>query len=99
MIKQKQYRPYLTAEEIATILANSELKEDKVNKSICSKMKLLSLKIEAGIIRECYVTNPKPTTLEKLGGTSPDEVRYLNGEMSPEEEEQYLDKLMKGNQE
>lgn len=85
----KTYRPYLTHPEILEIMSLLP-----PTSPIYTKLKLFEFKITNDLTSPARITKPVLSALEKLGGSSPEEARYLAGEMSAEEEEQYLNNLM-----
>lgn len=86
--KIRYFRPYLSAEELAEIISllpRGELYE---------KLKLLQYKITNGLTEPARVSSPKPSLPDSLGlGVSEDERKFLSGEMSPEEELEYMQAL------
>jgi hypothetical protein len=85
----KHYRPYVSHLELLEII--SLLPPDS---SLCKKLKLYEYKISQELVSPASTFSKPLTTLEKLGGTSPEEARYMNGEMTPEEEDAYVAGLM-----
>lgn len=96
----QQFRPYLTAAELSHLLTLLTLSAEKgvpASTALLKKLKVFAYKIEHEIISPSATLSTSPRTsansLESLGA-SVDETRYLSGEMTPEEEAEYLIKLM-----
>jgi len=77
-MKQNNYRPYLTAEEVdalCTLLAATPATPTTpVLATLHRKLYTLHLKVQAGLSTPSYTSNPAPTLEEKLGlgaATSP----------------------------
>jgi hypothetical protein len=65
---------------------------------IRASLQSICFKAKVGLATGSYQPKPRPTLVDKLGFaiSSPDDARYLAGEMNPEEEERYLAAMMKG---
>lgn len=93
----KQFRPYLTAEELDHIMELLTLShENPISFKLLNKLAVFKFKIQNELIRPASTVTPKLSPLEKLGGVSPEEQRYLSGEMNEAEEQKYLEQLMGG---
>ena len=70
-MKQNNYRPYLTAEEVdalCTLLAATPATPTTpVLATLHRKLYTLHLKVQAGLSTPSYTSNPAPTLEEKLG--------------------------------
>jgi hypothetical protein len=82
-------------EFILSAIAESD---DTIAHELRTSFNILLLKADAGIAKGSYIPRPRATITDKLGFSisSPEESRYLAGEMTPEEEDAYLNNLMKG---
>ena len=84
---EPKFRPYLTKSEIEYLLTLLEKEEKtKANKNIHKVFRTLLIKAEVGIATGSYTPTPRTTLQSKLGFASEQESRYLNGEMTQEEE-------------
>lgn len=97
-----QFRPYLTSSELAHILTLLTISSEKgvpESTSLLKKLKVFAFKIQNDLINPSSIlsSTPRnsPNSLESLG-SSIEETRYLSGELTPEEEAEYLTKLMAG---
>lgn len=93
-----KYRPYLTSKQLHFILSCIETagrdEEPEALQIQASFHKILALE-SVGAIKGSYVPTPRQSVADKLGLVDPDETRYLNGEMTPEEEIEYQNKIMR----
>lgn len=91
--RTQQFRPYLTHAELVEIISLLP-----PTSPLCKKLKLFEYKVSSEMITPASVLSPKQTMEEKLGLVStppdPNETRYLSGEMTPEEEAEYVSNLM-----
>ena len=85
----KTYRPYLTHPEILEIMSLLP-----PTSPIYTKLKLYEFKISNDLTAPARISTPPLSPLEKLVGTDPEEARYLCGEMTPEEEAEYTNRIM-----
>lgn len=96
--KSKQFRPYLTPLELSQLLnllaSDTNPETSPGSRKLHSKLAVFAFKVDSGMITPSYVSTPPPSLLDKLGGTTLEESRYLAGEMDQEEETAYLNKLM-----
>ena len=94
----KKFRPYLTQHQMEFILMRLAESQDAEANEIRTAFNLLLVKIGAGIATGSYSPSPRKGVKDKLGFTFQDEQesKYLNGEMTPEEEAQYEAELIKG---
>lgn len=92
-----KYRPYLTLSEIQYILSKlSEFPNDLEANQICANLNLLIFKANSGKATGSYTPSVRKGIKDKLGFSFQDEeeMRYLNGEMTPEEEIEYSNRVM-----
>lgn len=101
--KKQMFRPYFNQDEL---IHNLNLLSEDMNSPLSptaaasrrlhSKLSIFAFKIDSGLITPSYIvsSSSKLSTLEKLGGSTPEEAKYLAGEMSQEEEAEYLTQLM-----
>lgn len=87
-------RPYLSVTEIESILTLTQSSTDPIHKSIHRTLSQSILKYSAGFTKGSYVPSPRPTLGSSLGLDA--ELRYMNNEMSEEEEREYEANLMRG---
>lgn len=93
MSSNVKLRPYLSVAEINHILEKLRDDTSTIGVGIRKNLSLLSLKYDGGYSRGSYTPSPRQSTLEKLGAHT-DELRYLNGEMSAQEEAEYESNLI-----
>lgn len=98
----QQFRPYLTTSELAHLLTLLTLSSEKgvpESSTLLKKLKLFAFKIDNELITPSSTLSLTPrnsvNSLESLG-SSIQETRYLSGELTQEEEAEYLTKLMAG---
>ena len=94
-------RPYLTVEEIQSIVklideTPDATAADPYLKSARRTLVAAAIKVNNGLVTGSYTERKRPSMEEKLGlaDQSSKEVRYLAGEMSPEEEAEYVSNLV-----
>ncbi len=94
-----KYRPYLTLPQIEYILMRIADHQDPEAIQIRLALQPLLFKASVGAVKGSYQPTPRKDLKDKLGFTYQDEreAKYLNGEMTPEEEAEYEASLMKGN--
>lgn len=70
---QPKYRPVLTAEEIARLLALTKAATilDAISYNIIHKLSVLQTKIDNLAIMPAYTTSPKKSLMEQLGEVEP----------------------------
>jgi hypothetical protein len=97
---KQQFRPYLTSSELAHLLTLLTLSSEKgvpESSNLLKKLKLFAFKIQNDLVNPASTLSltprSSPHSLESLG-SSIQETRYLSGEMTPDEEAEYLSKLM-----
>lgn len=95
-----QFRPYLTSSELAHILTLLTISSERgvpESTSLLKKLKIFAFKIQNDLVSPSSIlsSTPKLGTLESLG-SSIEETKYLSGELTPDEEAEYLTKLMAG---
>lgn len=88
-------RPYLTLEEIKYISDTLSDKIDPTAVAIRRNFAQIIMKYDAGFIKGSYIPSPRESTLQKLGAHS-EELNYLSGNMTPEQEADYERKLLEG---
>ena len=91
-----KYRPYLSLEQIEYILTKLAEDQDILASQIKSALQPLVFKASVGLATGSYKPRARVGVKDKLGFSTSDldESRYLNGEMTPEEEAEYEKKLM-----
>jgi hypothetical protein len=86
---QIKLRPYLSIAECKLILSSLPQEESELR----DKLSILLLKYDAGFVKGSYVSSPRKTHEENLGFSESD---LLSGNLTPEQELELTNKLMRG---